>query len=164
MKSGQFIKKYSQQQKTVLLLVIGFLSVVFMKAQVVQWGFSARKITDRTYELYIKATIDEGWHIYSQTTPRGGPLPTTIRFLKNPLLNLQDGIREEGNMVIYHDKGFDVDVYAFSEEVNFIQVVKLKGNLSGSLKTRINGTIEFMACTNERCLAPEKKPFSIEIK
>ena len=28
----------------------------------------------------MKATIDDGWHLYSQTVKEGGPVKTTIAF------------------------------------------------------------------------------------
>jgi len=87
-------------------------------------------------------------------------LPTTIVFAKNPLALLQGKPKEEGEMEIYHDEIFDVDVYSYTGPVAFVQTVKLKSNV----KTTINGTVEFMACTREQCLTPQKIPFSIKLK
>ena len=50
--------------------------------------------------------MDHGWHIYSQTTPEGGPVPTTIEFTKNPLVNLQGTAKETGKMEQRHEELF----------------------------------------------------------
>ena len=127
------------------------------KAQVVKWTYSAKKIGDKKYEVRLHAEIDEEWHIYSQNTPKGGPLPTTVSFNKNALVSLDGKVKEEGKMIFYHDEVFDVDVYAYKDSVDFVQVVKLKSNA----KTKVSGTVAFMACTKERCLTPEKKEWSV---
>lgn len=126
----------------------------------VNWTFVAKKIADKTYEVHLKATIDEPWHIYSQSSPKGGPLPTTITFTKNPLVLLQGKVKEEGDMHMEHSNVFDVDVYSFSDSVDFIQIVKLKNKV----KTTFSGTVEFMACTDQQCLTPQKIPFTLKLE
>lgn len=69
-------------------------------------------------------------------------------------------IKEDGEMEMYHDEIFDVDVYSYTNKVDFVQVMKLKT----SVKTKISGTVEFMACTREQCLTPQKVPFTIKIE
>lgn len=132
-----------------------------VKAQgVVEWKFYAKKVADKTYEIRLTAKVTEPWHIYSQSTPKGGPLPTAISFGKNPLLILQGKPKEEGDMEMYHDEIFDVDVYAYGDKVDFVQIIKLKA----AAKTKLTGTVEFMACTKEQCLTPEKRPFSVALE
>jgi len=150
--------------KNTLLLALCCLIGFIIQAQVVQWNFSSKKIADKTYEIHLTATVEEDWHIYSQATPKGGPLATQIIVTKNPLISLAGKFIEIGRMKIYHDDAFDVDVYAYTGTVDFVQIVKLKGNPSKSLRTKVNGTVEFMACTKERCLVPEKRSFSISIQ
>lgn len=127
---------------------------------VVDWKFSAKKIADKTYEVHLTATVDDPWHIYSQTTPKGGPLPTAIVFSKNPLAQLAGKAKEVGEMEMYHDQVFDVDVYAYGGQVDFVQTVKLKS----SAKTNLSGTVEFMACTKEQCLTPQKLKFNVKLE
>jgi len=131
-----------------------------LQAQVVEWKFYSKKLDNTRYEVHIAAEVKEPWHIYSQTTPKGGPLPTTFRFSKNPLLSFQGNVKEMGDMEKYHEKVFDVDVHAFTGEVDFIQVVKLKTKA----KTKFSGTVEFMACTKEQCLTPQTVSFIVELK
>ena len=44
----------------------------------VSWETSVKKINASEFELLISAEIEEGWHLYSQNVPDGGPIPTTI--------------------------------------------------------------------------------------
>lgn len=127
---------------------------------VVNWSFSAKKTGDMTYEVHLTAQVDEPWHIYSQSSPPGGPLPTKITFLKNPLVMLSGKVQEIGDMEMYHDEIFDVDVYSYTEEVDFVQTIKLKNNV----KTHLSGTVEFMACTREQCLTPATMKFTVKLQ
>ena len=70
------------------LLLLSIMLVTLSFAQIkdpVDWTYSAKKINATTYELRLKAKIEDGWHLYSQNTPDGGPIPTTISFKKNTL-------------------------------------------------------------------------------
>ena len=149
-------------RKIFLLSVIVLISSLSF-AQVknpVKWTFSSKKIDATTYEVHISATLENGWHIYSQTTPDGGPVPTSIEFTKNPLLNLQGTATETGKLEQRHEELFGVDVKQYSNKVDFVQTVKIKGNV----KTTLNGTIEFMTCNDHECLPPTKQQFSIPLK
>lgn len=140
------------------MMAIAMLTTVNAQ-NVVNWNFSSKKIDDKTYELHFKAAIQDPWHIYSQQSPKGGPLPTAFTIAKNPLATLSGKIKELGDMEIYHDEVFDVDVYSYKDSVDFVQLVKLKS----TAKTSINGMVEFMACTKEQCLTPQKMPFTIKL-
>lgn len=127
---------------------------------VVRWKFYAAKISAKTFEIHLKATIDEAWHIYSQTTSTGGPLPTNISFAKNPLVLLSEKTKEIGDLKFHHDEIFDLDVYSFTDSVDFVQTINLKTNI----KTNLSGTIEYMACTKQKCLTPQKIKFSVKVE
>jgi hypothetical protein len=145
-------------RKIISLLILVFLSF-HCQAQVT-WAFSAKKVADKTFEIHLVASVDEPWHIYAQDSPKGGPLPTKIIFSKNPLLLLSGKVREDGDMEMYHDQIFNVDVYSYTNKVDFVQVVKLKANA----KTTIYGTVGFMACTKEQCLTPQTINFTIPLQ
>lgn len=147
--------------KVIFSLGITLLLTLSVKAQnVVDWHFSAKKTGDKTYEVRLTAQVDEPWHIYSQSSPPGGPLPTKIIFLKNPLVMFPGKVQEIGDMEMYHDEIFDVDVYSYTDKVDFVQTVKLKSNV----KTHLSGTVEFMACTREQCLTPATMKFTVKLQ
>jgi hypothetical protein len=146
----------------IVLLVSALLVSLISSAQsdVVQWKFESKKIADKKYEVKLIATMKDPWHIYSTTTPDGGPLPTTISFSKNPLTVIDGKIREVGKMESHFEKVFDIDTRYFNNKVEFVQVVSVKGNA----KTNLAGTVEYMACTDRECLPPRSVPFSIALK
>lgn len=141
-----------------------FFSISLMSISQVQnpvkWSFTSKKISNNTYEVHLTASIDQGWHIYSQTTPDGGPIPTAITFSKNPLLTLSGDPKEVGKLEQHNEPLFGVDVKQYSNKVDFIQSIKLKGNA----KTLVNGSVEFMVCNNKQCLPPKTVEFSISLK
>lgn len=140
------------------LLLIGGLS--FAQTEVVQWKFESKKLADKKYEVRLIATVKSPWHIYSTTTPDGGPLPTKINFTKNPLTAFDGKIKEEGKLETHFEEVFDVNTEFYNSKVEFVQLVKLKGNA----KTNLTGTIEFMACNDRECLPPKSIPFSVALK
>ncbi len=145
------------------ILVLLLISVIFTTqsfAQVktpVQWSFTSKKINATTYELHLTAAIDDEWHIYSQNTPDGGPVPTSITFSKNPLVSLTGEAKEVGKLEKHFEQLFGVEVKQFSDKVDFVQTVTVKPGI----KTSMNGTIEFMTCNDHECLPPTKQKFSI---
>ena len=144
---------------TCLFFGLGILA----KAQIqnpVQWTFSAKKINATTYEIHMSAAIAGKWHMYSQTTPEGGPLPTTIEFSKNPLVTLEGTAKEVGKLQQKHEPLFGVDVKQYGSKLDFVQTVKLKS----PVKTTVAGTIEFMVCDDTQCLPPSTQKFSIPLK
>jgi len=144
------------------LVLFTLLIPALMDAQVkqpVKWVFSSKKIDAVTYELHLEASLDGGWHIYSNTTPIGGPLPAKIKLAPNPLVSAEGPVKELGKLEQKHEEVFDVDVRQYSGKVTFVQVVKLKGKV----KTTVNGTIAFMTCNDKECLPPASQKFSIAL-
>lgn len=149
--------------KAFFLFVFATVFTTAAMAQVqdpVKWAYSAKKIDATTYEVHLTATITGGWHIYSQTTPEGGPVPTAISFAKNPLLTINGTAKEIGKLEQHHEELFGVDVKQYSNKVDFVQTIVVKGKA----KTSINGTVEFMVCNDRQCLPPATRKFSIVLK
>ena len=150
--------------KLCFLLVV-FFSVAFTSRDQktenpVRFNYTVKKLSGNIYEVKIIASIDEPWHIYSQFTPADGPsLPTSISFVKNPLVEIVGKPEEKGKMITKHEEVLDVNLKYFADKVEFVQKVKLKG----SAKTNLIGSIEYMACTNERCLMPTTEKFTLDL-
>jgi hypothetical protein len=149
-------------KRVVLFLTLFFIATAAMaqKSDPVQWNFVATKKGDKTYELTFGATVSKPWHIYSQTTPKGGPVPTKITYKTNPLIVLDGAAKENGALKQIHDKFFGVDVKYFADKVDFVQTVTVRANA----KTNISGTIEYMVCNDEECLPPKKIPFDLKLQ
>ena len=130
-----------------------------MAQSTVNWTYSAKKTCDKTYEVHIVATIGRGWHLYSQTTPEGGPVPTSFTFNKNPLLKLEGGVKEVGKIHVKHEEVFGIDTKFYSDKVVFVQKVSLKNNA----KTKLTGTLEYMVCNDTQCLPPTTVNFAVSL-
>jgi DsbC/DsbD-like thiol-disulfide interchange protein len=150
------MKKYCLSSLLLLITVISFAQ----EENPVKWSFTAKKISDKTYEVYLTAKIEDGWHIYSQTTPDGGPVATSISYTKNPLITIDGGIKEAGKLEKHFEKLFGIEVFQFSKKVDFIQTIKLKTNA----KTNLIGAVEFMVCNDEMCMPPKSVPFNVVLK
>lgn len=127
----------------------------------ITWSFSAKKTADKTYEVHLTASIQSGWHLYSQTQPQDAiAIPTGIKFTPNPLVELNGEVKEMGKMQKFHDEKLGVSANQYSNKVDFVQVVKLKANA----KTNIAGGVEFQTCDDKKCLPPKTVNFNIELK
>jgi len=142
------------------LSIVAFTSKERNAENPVSFKYEVKNVGSNVYEVTITAQIEEPWHIYSQYTPADGPsLPTHISFSKNPLVEIVGKPEEKGKLITKHEEVLDVNLKYFNDKVEFVQKVKLKANV----KTNLNGTIEYMACTNERCLMPTTEKFSVGI-
>lgn len=140
------------------LFVAGFSLVSFAQTPT-NWSFNAKKINAKTFEIYLTAELEDGWHTYSQFTPDGGPAPTEISFTKNPLVTLTGKAKEVGKMEEHFESLFGVKVKQFSDKVVYVQTI----NLKAPVKTTVSGKISFMVCNDKECLPPESKNFTLKL-
>ncbi len=127
----------------------------------VSWAFSAKKIDDKTFEITMTATLQNKWHIYSQTQPEDvDVIPTTFTINANPLFTLEGKVKEVGSLEKYKDKELGVTLHQYSKTVSFVQKVKLKSKV----KTNFTGTVEYQTCDDHQCLPPKTVNISVPIK
>ena len=151
---------YSMIMKHFLFFILLMNSIAgYSQDMPVQWNYSAKKLNETNYEVRLTAIVEDGWHIYSQFTPDGGPVPTAVSFVKNPLLTMQGRVREVGKMEDHFEPLFGVQVKQFSDKVDFVQVV----NIKPGIKTALKGSVEFMVCNDHECMPPKKQSFSINL-
>ncbi len=121
----------------------------------VSWSFENKKLNDREYELIFKATVEDGWAVYSQHIEPGGPVPTSFTFDKNDGFEFVGEIVEsEENRETKHDPFFDMDLTKFHDEAVFTQKIKVS-----DASKPIKGKVRFMSCDNERCTPPTEEEF-----
>ena len=134
--------------KKLLLLLLAFLAFANGNSQIkkpVKWTSKTEKISDTEFNLVMNATIEEGWHMYSQFTPEDGPLPMVVT-VKNQKGNFElVGIAKESAYKKDFNKDFGVDEYYFEGKATVTQRVKIT-NLKTS-KIVIN--LDFQACQNQ---------------
>lgn len=115
----------------------------------VKWEIFAENISETETKVNFKATIDKGWYLYSQFIEEGGPVPTTFYADENfeKIIEFEE---VSDDIIDGFDKIFEMDVRKFKNKVLFSKVFpKSKGQFSGVL--------DFMTCTDGRCLPPASK-------
>ena len=116
--------------KKIVFFVLSFFTFITLSAQPlnpVKWDFVSKKVADGVYEIQMVATIQPGWHLYSQTQPKDAiAQPTSFLFNKNPLLDFDGKVKEIGKMEKFKDEVLDVSANQYSEKVTFVQKVKIK--------------------------------------
>jgi len=145
------------------LLFVALFSIVsaVASAQIVapvKWSYAAKRISKTDAVVFIKATIDKGWHVYSQTVGEGGPVPTSFSFSPSKEYTLV-GKTSEPKPVSKYDKTFSMNVAYFESSVIFQQKVKLK-----AAQAVVKGKLEYMACNDQKCLPPDEVNFSVAVK
>lgn len=147
--------------KKVLLMMVALFFTVAAFAQIdapVKWSYAAKKTSATEAVVFVKATIEPGWHIYSQFVKDGGPIATTFTFTPGKDYTLVGKTAEPKAITKYEDT-FKMNVSYFENSVIFQQKVKLKGK-----ETTVKGKVEFMTCNDRKCLPPEEVEFSVTVK
>lgn len=124
----------------------------------VKWSFSASAVNEHEAILTFTAMLEEGWHIYSQHMDDGGPLPTSFTFTPTKDYSLVGKVKEEVTPVKSYDETFMMDILWFENKAVFTQKIKLK-----TPATAISGNVEYMVCTNEMCLPPDRVKFNVQV-
>ena len=146
--------------RKIAYVFFGLLFSLSLNAQIlnpVKLRFSSTKADKNTYEIYLKADIQKGWHIFSQNMDEGGPLPTSIVFKKNDNIIIQGKTKEIGKLQEKYEDVFMVNTKYYYNNVDFVQLVKKKTDKP----VKLEGTITYMACKNEQCLAPQDIEFEV---
>lgn len=147
--------------RKILFLLLLATSIV-CNAQIqkpVKWTFSSKSTGAGEAELVLTATIENGWHVYSQFIEEGGPVPTSFDFTASPDFELVGKTKEVSPVVKAFEKAFNMNIAYFEKKAVFVQKVKLK-----KVNAVIKGTVTFMVCDDEQCLPPDDVPFSISVK
>ena len=135
-----------------LIFIIVLLAFSIGNSQVldpVTWTTSVEKLSDTEYVLVSKASIEKGWHLYSQTVPEDGPIPTTFIYDDSEgTFKIAGNTSEEAGHTV-DDPVFKMKIKFFENTATFKQKVKVEDGLIA-----INGFVEFMVCDDTRCLPP----------
>ncbi|MGA0384183.1 MAG: hypothetical protein ACO3L1_04195 [Flavobacteriaceae bacterium] len=107
-----------------LALCLWFSGYTQFSATQVSWDTQWEKIEDSRYRLIFNATIEEGWHIFSQYSPEGGSQPAFFEFIESDAYKRLGPVMEPTPEAYYNDV-FEVTEQIFSNEVRFEQVVEI---------------------------------------
>ncbi len=148
-------------KKLILVLSLFFFTAMGAFAQIedpITWSYAAKKVSQTEAIVYLKASMDKGWHIYSQIVQSGGPTKTLIKFASSKDY-VKVGATAEPKPISKYEDVFKMNVSYFENDVIFQQRVKIpKGS------ALVKGTIEFAVCNESKCLPPDEINFSLQVK
>lgn len=149
------MKKFSLLIVAVLVTVTGALAQIHNP---VKWTVGQKKLKNNEAIVFVKATIQNGWNIYSQNVADGGPIPTKFTFSPSKEYTLV-GPTAEPTAKTKYEEVFKMNVPYFTTEVIFQQKVKLvKGTAT------VKGMVEWQACDKSQCLPPDEYNFTVTVK
>jgi len=141
-----------------ILLFCGYSPLSAQMPKPVKWECSVELLNKAEAMLTMKAIIEEGWHLYSQDLPDGGPIKTSFVFEPSSNYTL-NGMVTEGDPIDYYDPNFEMDLKYFSHEAEFKQKISFTPGATVAIKA----TVEFMVCDDHRCLPPETVELSFDL-
>ncbi|MDO3694404.1 cytochrome c biogenesis protein CcdA [Wenyingzhuangia sp. chi5] len=138
--------------KTVILFA--FFSVSAQVYNPVSWSTSVEKNESGDVTLITTATIEKGWHLYSQNIEDGGPIPTTFYYPKE-IKTI--GETTEGKGIEIQDPIFEMPIKYFGETAVFKQKITVED------VTSVAVTVEYMVCNDEMCLPPKEVELTYDL-
>jgi len=117
----------------------------------VKWEAKYTESSNGEGEIVIAASIEKGWHTYSQNiSPDAGPVPTTINFSPGSNFEMigksvEEGVKDE------FDKTFEMKIASFENKAIIKQKIKRKNLKEFQSPVKI----EYMVCNDKQCLPPK---------
>ncbi len=138
---------------TFLVFANGFSQIL----DPIKWKSKTEKISETEFNLILEGKIDAGWHLYSQFTPDGGPIPLGIQYAESAGNYKLVGKTKESKTKKEFNTVFEVDEIFFENKVVLTQKVKI---LNSNIKS-IKVAIDYQTC-KDVCINLNKK-FVFEI-
>ncbi|HEX4771368.1 MAG TPA: cytochrome c biogenesis protein CcdA [Bryobacteraceae bacterium] len=134
------------------------------KEDPVQWSLAAARGSEQLAPggsafLDLKATIQDGWHLYSPTTPAGGPIITKIRLDDSPAISSWEVLRPQPVRKL--DPNFNIDTETYTGQAVFLVRVTAAKSVTGMLPLAVS--VRYQACSDVKCLPPVKKTVTTQI-
>jgi len=143
--------------RALLVSVFALASVAGAAEDPVQWTltFDAKSAAPGSHVLAkFTGTIQPHWHVYSMTTPPGGPNPTIASIAENPAV---------AGFKIYQakperklDPSFGIDTETFAGQYELFFDVELKKDAAPG-STEITANVRYQSCNDTICLPPKRK-------
>ena len=149
-------------RRSIFFGVLLALAAYGQKLDPIQWTLTAPVANvppGSKVPLHLEAKFQEGWHLYSLTTPAGGPIATTAALAENPAL--VSSKLYQPPPIRQFDKNFNLDTETYEKEVDFAVVAELAKSASGA--TELAAQVRYQACNERQCLPPRKKTASVSL-
>ncbi|MFC6100801.1 hypothetical protein [Olivibacter domesticus] len=144
-----------------------FMSLIFIPlfnrqqlSEPVSWSYGIKRRSATEYNIYFRAKIIGGWHIYSAIQTESN-LATVICFNNVWQVKKQGSTIEVGNKITGQHGKFGIMKFYYERLAYFIVTIKM---LSEQHPLSVSGTIKFVAGDQKKCLPVKEIPFRIAIK
>ena len=138
--------------KKFLLLILFFFIFSTVNSQMLEpakWTTKVEKLSETEFNLIINGTIDDGWHVYTQFTPDGGPLAMKLIF-KNQNASYQlIGKAQESKFKKEFSEIFEIDEYFFEKSATITQRIKIINPKTTKISLRFEYQVCKEACIND---------------
>src|SRR5439155_20609356 len=102
----------------------------------------------------LAAKIEPGWHLYSLTTPAGGPIATTIRIADNAAV-VRFRVFEPAPKRAF-DPNFNLETETYEGEPAFLSEIETKKDAVAGA-TEVVAEVRYQMCNDRVCLPPVKR-------
>ncbi|MBQ4162050.1 MAG: thioredoxin family protein [Parabacteroides sp.] len=141
---------------SILTLVLVAIGIQAQIHQPVTWTFKLDDSNTAEKSIVFTATAEEGWHLYDQNLPEGGPVSTSFNFETLKGAELVGKPISSIKPTVVYDELFAMELRWYPGTVSFTQKIKV----TDPTKFEAIGEVEFMACNDETCLPPERVEFA----
>jgi DsbC/DsbD-like thiol-disulfide interchange protein len=142
-------------RRSALLGLVLLTSALFAKEDPVSWTLSPesnRQSIAPGSKAYLRldAKIEPGWHLYSPTTPPGGPIITKITVTPSPALAAARLYRPEPVRKL--DPNFNIDTETYTGTARFLIEGDAAASASGTVP--IETTVRYQAAPTRSAFHP----------
>ena len=98
-------------KRKIILSLLVLISTTALFSQIfepIKWSFELKNTGKTTADIILKATIDEGWHLYGMNIPEGGPRPTSFVFEGVQNAKLEGKVQSQSKLKEVYDPNFDM--------------------------------------------------------
>lgn len=135
-----------------LLLLLVVNSAFSQVLEPVKWEFSKKQLSENEFELTLKASIEDKWHLYAQyLPPENFSLPTYFEFDSLVNVELIDTVYEHSKVHEEFEELAGAISRWFEKEAIFTQKIKITGEYA-----YLGGYIDYMTCDDEQCIKLDK--------
>lgn len=157
------LKKNNDMRKKFIFSLLAIVVSLVSYSQIyepVKWSFELKNTGKTTADVIIKATIEDGWHLYGMDIPKDGPRPTKIVFEDIQNAKPEGKIQGLSKLKEVYDPNFDMKLSWYANDAVFVQKI----SFADAAKVRLKGYVEFMVCNDESCLPPTQEYFDLGSK
>ena len=152
--SAGILRMVSQAHKHLLLLFTLALSLPAQRPHPAEWSLvpETTRVTPGSSVLAkLELKLQEPWHMYSMTTPPGGPIPTAIKLEDHPAIQSWSVYQPPAQRKF--DSNFGIDTDTYEKQVKFYLTIVVKPNAPPAM-VEITARMRYQLCTDKECMPP----------